>query len=305
MTNRQAQDGPDSGWDGTVNSSTEDPEDAGNCSSADSNDISLNRRDCLTALGASIAIPAVATRAARGEDQGYGAGGYGEGPYGDPVDDGETEVYVAVTTGTVENVDESSATLRGELTSLEGADSATVSIKWGQKGSSLSNTAARQTLDSPGTFSGEVTNLESGTDYELYAYAEAGDATDTGETRAFTTGSVEEEEPTEEPEAAPEIDHLVAEDRSNPKNPHVEASADWAASIAEGELDAAKLTISDSKGEIRSWSYNLSGQTANRSETEQIKHGSGKGGRSVTYTVELSVRSGHDTIAVKETTFDA
>jgi|GEM_PF-330517 hypothetical protein len=106
------------------------------------------------------------------------------------VDDGGGgEGSLSVTTDGATDVAETSATLNGSLTDLGGADSADVSFEWGPSGD-LSNATTTQTLSATGSFSEELTGLDSGTDYEFRAVAEASDGgTDTGGVATFTTGS--------------------------------------------------------------------------------------------------------------------
>lgn len=104
----------------------------------------------------------------------------------------------------------------------------------------------------------------------------------------------------EEPDAVPQIVRLAGEDASNSKNPHADVSIEWEASLADGELHSAELTASDVTGEVLSWTYDLNGPSAERSESERIKHGGG-----TTYTVELTVYSDHGTSESEQTTFDA
>ncbi|MDT3435570.1 metallophosphoesterase [Haloarcula sp. 1CSR25-25] len=104
------------------------------------------------------------------------------------VDDGGGTT-LSVTTGDATNVGETSATLNGTLNDLGGATSADVYFEWGPSGN-LSNATTQQTLSATGTFSEELTGLETGTDYEFRAVAQASDGdTDTGGIAAFTTGS--------------------------------------------------------------------------------------------------------------------
>lgn len=279
----------------------------------------INRRGWLTAMGVCVAGPALATRSARAADQGYGAGGYGEGPYGGYEQETE-ETALGVATGSAVEVNETSATLSGELTELVGHDSATAYIRWGVRGGSLSNTTSVQTLESIGTFDATVTGLDSATEYEFQAYVEAGDESATGTVRTFTTdesssgdgstddgssddGSTDGDNTDGDNEltALPEISVLRADDVSNPKNPHVDVSIQWGASIPEGELAAAKLTVSDESGDVLSWTYDLAGQTAERSESDRIKHGAKGRKGSSSYVVELSVQSGHGTSTSAQT----
>ena len=296
--------GPSSDWVGAENSTEELDETESNGSTVEGTQ--LNRRECLAALGASLAIPGVVAQTAQADEQedGYGTGEYGSGPYGDPVDDedddksDEEEENVAVETNDATEVDDSSVILRGTLTELEGYDEATVYFEWGETGEGLSETTDEQTLESTGEFDSEVTSLESGTEYEFRAVVGPEGDLDTGDTLSFTTESEDEDEVLD---ADPQIVKLDAEDTSNSNNPHVDASIEWQATIDEGELDAAMLMISDSSGVIISQrNYSLSGQTAERSKTKRIHRGSGE-----TYTVELTVYSAHETAEFERTTIQS
>ncbi|MFO7832953.1 MAG: S8 family serine peptidase [Halohasta sp.] len=101
------------------------------------------------------------------------------------------EEGLTVTTNGAGEVDESTATLDGELTELVGDDSAAVSFEWGTTGDGLSNTTAEQTLDSTGQFSDQVTGLDENTEYEFRAIAETDADTAAGSTTSFTTDGVE------------------------------------------------------------------------------------------------------------------
>lgn len=267
-------DEPESGTDTRASEIKSDESEA-------STGLSFERRDCLTTIGAIVAGTAVATAPVSATEQGYGGGGFGEGAYGDPsAGDDEVEQSLSVATSSVVDADGYWATLEGELNELIGYDSATVGFRWGKQGSGLPNATGDQTLDTTGAFDAHLTDLESNTEYEFFAYGKADDKSDTGATVSFTT----------DPDADPVIPVLTAEDTSNHRNPHVDASIDWTATIEEGELEAAELSLYDSEGEVLSWRYDLSGQTAEGSENERIKHGNGE-----TFTAELSVYSAHGT----------
>ena len=96
---------------------------------------------------------------------------------------------LSVTTDPATEVTDNSATLNGSLDDLDGAGSADVYFEWGPSGD-LSNTTTAQTLSSTGSFSEEVSNLDSDTDYEYRAVADASDGDSaTGGTVSFTTDS--------------------------------------------------------------------------------------------------------------------
>lgn len=103
---------------------------------------------------------------------------------------GSSDTSVAVSTSGASNVGETSATLNGSLDDLGGASSADVYFRYRQAGASSWTTSSTQTLSSTGSFSVTVSSMQSGTDYEFYAIAEASDGdADTGATVTFTTQS--------------------------------------------------------------------------------------------------------------------
>ena len=83
---------------------------------------------------------------------------------------------VAVSTDGADGVGETTATLNGTLSTLDGADSADVYFEWGPAGD-RSNATAVRTRSSAGSFGAELTGLEAGTDYEFRAVAEGSDGT--------------------------------------------------------------------------------------------------------------------------------
>ena len=94
---------------------------------------------------------------------------------------------VAVLTDGADGVGETTATLNGTLSTLDGADSADVYFEWGPAGD-RSNATAVRTRSSTGSFGAELTGLEVGTDYEFRAVAEGSDGTaDAGAVATFRT----------------------------------------------------------------------------------------------------------------------
>ncbi|WP_255169182.1 ice-binding family protein [Natrononativus amylolyticus] len=80
-----------------------------------------------------------------------------------------------VVTTPATDVNESTATLNGELTGLGDFDSVDVFFEWRELGAEEWNTTAPQTLDEPGPFSAEIDGLEPGTTYEFRAVGLAND----------------------------------------------------------------------------------------------------------------------------------
>lgn len=250
----------------------------------------LTRRSWLAAITASVAVPAGISQVGSADEQGYGAGGYGDGPYGssESREDDEQEEYLSVETDSVDDIDTSTAWVTGDLTELEGYESATVWFEWGESSTTLPNTSAAQTLGSAGEFVEELFDLTSGTEYEVRAVAEVDGTVKSGETLTFTTDE-DESSSNPDPGAVPDITHLTGRDVSSQRNPHVDAELEWEASIDDSDLYAALLTLSDPDGTLKSWKYDLSGESAGETETKRIPLGAH--GEETEYSVELIVYS--------------
>lgn len=95
--------------------------------------------------------------------------------------------HVEVVTGAATANSEWSATLDGELTALENADSAEVGFEYGVAGTGLSEETPRSTFSEPQPFDVIVGGLTGGTTYEYRAFAEAEDARATGSVETVTT----------------------------------------------------------------------------------------------------------------------
>lgn len=259
--------------------------------------VPITRREWLVSVSAAAMAPGAAVGDARADDSstdadGYGAGMYGDDGYGSPAEDSpaDEDESVTVTTMDVADVSATSARLRGEVTELSGADEVTGWFEWGEPGGET-KTTAHQTLTSVGSFDEEVTGLDSDTEYEFRAVAEAVTTTDVGDIHSFTTPRLETE---------PEILRLVAEDTSNPLDPHADVSVTWEATLDDGDLRSAELTVSNATGVVRRWTYDLDGQTVDESENERLHRGGGE-----SYTVELTVYSEHGTSETEQEIFEA
>ena len=103
------------------------------------------------------------------------------------------DASLAVQTDEAMNVNETGATLNGELTELDGADEATVGFEYGEAGGDLGESVDAGTRSGPDFFEADVSGLEPGTDYEFRAVAEADGTSAEGETLAFTTEADPEE----------------------------------------------------------------------------------------------------------------
>lgn len=103
---------------------------------------------------------------------------------------GNTAGNVSVTTGAAENVTGNSAELNGEVSGLNESDSANVSFTYWVEGDSANNTTVDAgTLDSNGTFSETLFELENDTTYVYVAHAEVNGTTVSGGEETFSTGT--------------------------------------------------------------------------------------------------------------------
>jgi subtilisin len=154
------------------------------CSTERSDSSRIGRRACLKLVGVAAASAtgvAVGSDPVRAASDGYGEAGYGEGPYGG--DGGFT-----VSTGEATSVDATSATLGGELSDLDGADSADCYFEWRRTGASSWTATTEQTLSSTGSYSERLSGLEDGVEYEYRAVGSASDGDSaTGDTVTFAT----------------------------------------------------------------------------------------------------------------------
>ena len=160
-------------------------------------------------------------------------------------DDEEGDESLAVETREATEVDESSATLNGELTELEGHDEAIIYFEWGESGEGLPNTADEQALDTTREFAEDVTDLEGDTEYEFRTVAKASDNEDTGETLTFTTDEEGDDEGIEED---PIIEEWSVSTRTT--GPWKRADITWEVSDPDGALDEVTSELLDGDGNV-------------------------------------------------------
>ncbi|MFB6309788.1 MAG: S8 family serine peptidase [Salinirussus sp.] len=191
-----------------------------------------------------------------------------------------SDVSVAVSTGSATNIGENSATLSGSLDDLGGANSADVGFEYRQSGTSSWSTTATETLSSTGSYSRTVDALSSGTEYEFRAVASASDGDhDTGAIASFSTDT--------SAGTAPDIDTWNATTADSP-NPHAEITVDWEVSDADGDL----ATVTSELDSGHTTSSSIGGTSASGRHDYKIKHG---GGQSYTVTLTVSDESGLST----------
>lgn len=107
----------------------------------------------------------------------------------------DEDTSVEVETDDASDVEADSAVLEGDLTELGDSDRATVYFEWREEGDDSWERTDTQRLDDTGSFSEEISDLESDTEYEFRAVVETNDGeTDTGEALSFTTEEVEDDD---------------------------------------------------------------------------------------------------------------
>lgn len=144
----------------------------------------IGRRDSLKLFG--VAVTSTAGIAVGGGTASAGTDGFGEHGFGND-EYGDGTGFSVSTKGTT-GVDSTSATLGGELASLDGAGSADCAFEWRRIGATTWARTAEQSLSSMGSFSVEVGGLDDGVGYEYRAVGAASNGdTDTGSTHTFTT----------------------------------------------------------------------------------------------------------------------
>jgi hypothetical protein len=178
----------------------------------------------------------------------------------DTTDTGSTTSFttgggLSASTDAATNETDSSATLNGELSELTGYDTASVYFEWGKSGDELPNTTEGQTVDSATVFDIEVSGLDSSSEYEFQAVAEAGADVATGDVRTFSTDG----------SAAPVIDQFDVTDTSNPAWTRFEV--DWVVSDDDADLDVVGLELTGPDGTVVDSTVNsVSGSTASGSD---------------------------------------
>lgn len=193
----------------------------------------------------------------------------GEASDGD-VDQGSTVTFTttddppAVTTDQASSVTDSSVTLNGSLDDLGGASSSECYFQWREAGTSTWSATSAQTLSETGPYGEDVSGLSGGTEYEYRSVADASDNdSDTGGTVSFTTDSSS---------SAPAIASYDVTEANSP-NPHLEVTADWSVSDADGDLDTVVVGVIDSTGSVvDSITSAVSGSTASGTGEFKIKH---------------------------------
>lgn len=137
----------------------------------------VDRRTYLKLAG--VGIFSAASAKAGTDRVGAATAGYGEGGYGNTAfGGGSSESALSVSSTGATNVSQTEARLNGQVSDLGGASSATVHFEYRPVGASSWTATGGQSLSSTGTFGRSVPGLQTATEYEYRAVAEASDGDD-------------------------------------------------------------------------------------------------------------------------------
>ncbi|WP_232686905.1 glycoside hydrolase family 2 TIM barrel-domain containing protein [Halobacterium zhouii] len=134
-------------------------------------------------------------------------------------------------------VDDTSATLTGDLSALGGADSATVYFEWGPVGDGFPNVTATRALDATGSFNETVSGLATGTRYEFRAVAETAAGSDRSAATQFQAAT-----------SPPVVDDLVAAGYESSSGGQYWVS--WSVTDPSGDLSVVTVELLDGNGSV-------------------------------------------------------
>jgi hypothetical protein len=160
-------------------------------------------------------------------------------------------------------VTETSATLVGDLGDLGGASTATVGFQQRAAGADGWRTVGEQAIDSIGEFDAEVTGLESDTDYEFRAVAEAPTELE-GETLSFATSGSGAE-----PASKPTVDRFDVTDESGAVWNRFDV--DWTVSHDEGDLDTIVTELRYDGATVAAETTSVTGETARYTHVHRVR----------------------------------
>lgn len=178
----------------------------------------------------------------------------------DPAD-GEV---VTVTSGLLASVTDTTATFEGTVVNNDGVDSVDIGFEYGPAGGSLTNYVDAGSISTAVTFDASVSGLQPGTSYEFRAVGEGVTDADTGSVLSFTTP--------ERSTAAPAVDQFTVSSRQNKQQ--TRASADWAVSDDDGDLQTVRVALVASDGTTTAADEtSVSGATASGTTDLKSKNG--------------------------------
>lgn len=180
----------------------------------------------------------------------------GDGGDGDDSDDdgGDDGPVLDVETKHASDVDETAATLVGEVLELENVESVDVRFDYGVRGDGLEKTVDAGSLSTTESFDARIDGLDEDTVYEYRAVAVADDETETGSVREFATdgGDPSETDPT--------IERFDVETRQS--GPWSRADVEWAVADEDGALATVTSELLDGTDVVDSRTSEVSGSTA-------------------------------------------
>lgn len=203
------------------------------------------------------------------------------------------DAVLSVDTAPASDVSDTEATLRGELSALEGIDEATVYFEYRRIGRSYWESTGSTTRTSEGDVEEAVSGLSTGTQYEFRAVAESadGDLRETGETESFAT---------ERSRARPGIDRWNV-GTTDTRNPHAYIDVEWEVSHRDGLLNTVVIEVEAVDGSAsETMRASVSGETASGGSTIRVLHG-----ENATYEVALTAVDTNDERTAVSTTTDA
>ena len=160
------------------------------------------------------------------------------------------------------DVSDSSATLLGEVTGLDGISEASCGFEWRESGTAGWNATEAQTISSIGEFSDGISGLEADTEYEFRAVAYEPEQS-TGRTRGFRSDSSADEN------VEPVIEQFDVRDRSNPAWNRFDV--DWTVSQDGGELDTVVTKLRYNGSTVDAESTSITGETESYSHPMRVR----------------------------------
>ena len=176
----------------------------------------------------------------------------------------EVAVKESFSIATVEARDTSdtSATLVGEVTSLEGVSSVSCGFEWRESGADSWNVTEAQTVSSVDEFSDRITGLDGDTEYQFRAVAYEPDRFD-ARAQAFYVDSSPDEE------VEPVIEQFDVRDRSNPAWNRFDV--DWSVSHEDENLDTVVTKLRYKGSTVDAESTSITGETASYSHLMRVR----------------------------------
>lgn len=169
----------------------------------------------------------------------------------------------SVTTLEPQDVTPTSATLRGDLRDLGGADAVDARFEWRPVDGTAWTVAGEQSLGAAGEFTHTLSGLDGETGYEVRAVVGSDGDADTGSIVGFVTPAVPE------PDGAPTIEAVEAFDRSG--SVWTRFDVDWRVSDEERDLDTVVTTLEHDGRTVAAESTAVTGSTASYTHVLRVR----------------------------------